>query len=247
MKSIIIIAILFLFPFCTWSGTFLETFDHGDLEGWQELSAHDALPGSWEIIDGELQAIIPGASRYLITGDETWKDYSIQVDVMPLEKPGPGNISILARVKGNWAVDCGITDLIFNDPESKVVCSSLDVHANEGTVLHIEPYPALRSNKWSRLKLSVNGDHFSFWINEKKIVETGGEFVLIQDGREFQLKTMDLSRHPVDTGGAGFGLAYHTARFDNITIIGDSIPDKGRLPVSPQANLSTMWSSLKQF
>ena len=28
----------------------METFDNGDIEDWQELNAHDAALGSWEVI-----------------------------------------------------------------------------------------------------------------------------------------------------------------------------------------------------
>ena len=248
MKSIIVVAVLLLLSsFSVGAGTFIETFDGGDIEDWQELNRHDAVLGSWEIVDGELQGINPGASGFLITGDETWQDYSIEVDVKPLEKRGPGFIGIASRVKGTWALSCRITDLLLNDPESKVVCSSTDLHKNAGKVLYLGPHPFLRLNKWSTLKLSVNGDHFIFSINGKKIVEPGKEFILIQDGQEFRIKTWDLSRHPTDTGGAGFGLSNYTARFDNITITGDSIPNRDGLSVNPTGKLATTWGSLKRF
>ena len=248
MKSIIVVVVLSLLAsFSVGAGTFIETFDDGDLEGWQELNVHDVVPASWEIIDGELQGINPEAAGFLITGDETWQDYSIEVDVKPLEKRGPGFIGIAARVKGTWAVWCEITDLLLHDPESKVACSSRDLHKNTGQLLYLGPHPFLRLNKWSTLKLSVNGDRFIFSINGKKIVESGKEFILIHDGREFRLKTWDLSRHPTDAGGAGFGLAYYTARFDNVTITGDSIPNRGGLSVKPTGKLATTWGSLRRF
>jgi hypothetical protein len=46
MKPIIIVVILFLCPFPGWTGTFLETFDDGELEGWTELVQLNNLPGS---------------------------------------------------------------------------------------------------------------------------------------------------------------------------------------------------------
>ena len=248
MKFTHIIVLLFFLPFSAWSGTFLETFDDGDLEGWQELNVHDAVPGSWEILDGELEAINPGGSaRFLTTGGETWQGYSIQVDVKPLKKLGPGQIAIAARIKGTWVFWCRITDLLLNDPESKVVCGSSDVHTGIGKLFYIAPYPLLRMNKWSTLKLSVNGDRFIFSINGKEIVEPGKEFILIQDGQEFKIKTWDLSRYPTDTGGAGFGLSNYTARFDNVTITGDSIPNRGGLSVKPTGKLATTWGNLKRF
>ena len=47
--------------------------------------------------------------------------------------------------------------------------------------------------------------------------------------------------HDFQTGGVGFGLANYTARFDNITVTGNSIPnrvpDAGGFAVAPTENL----------
>ena len=49
------------------------------------------------------------------------------------------------------------------------------------------------------------------------------------------------------TGGAGLGLTNYTVRFDNITITGENIPDKGGLSVEPSAKLAATWANLKRF
>ncbi len=73
---------IFFLVCSTWAGTFMETFEGRNLEDWLELNVHDAAPGTWEILEGELQGINQGgAARLLITGNETWHDYSIQVYV----------------------------------------------------------------------------------------------------------------------------------------------------------------------
>ena len=227
------------------AGTFIETFDDG-LADWQELNERDAVPGAWEIIDAELEMTNPGgAARFFTTGDETWQDYSIEVNVKPLEKRGPGNIGILARVKGSRAVWCLVSDLFLNDPESKVMCISRDFDEKTGEALYIKPHRLLRLDRWSQLKLSVSEDHFIFSINGKKITETGDPFILLHGGEELMIKTRNIASHP--TGSTGFGLANYTARFDNITITGEGIPDKGGLSVLPSAKLATTWASLKRF
>ena len=226
------------------AGTFVETFDDKNLNDWQELNAHDAALGSWEVVDGELEMTNPGGgARLFTTGDETWQDYSIEVNVKPLEKRGPGNIAIVARVEGSRAVWCSISDLFLNDPESKVMCHSRDFAGRTGILLFMKPHRLLKLNKWSKLKLTVSGDHFILSINEKKIAETGDPFIFRHNGEELMVKTEDIASHP--TGGAGFGLANYTACFDNIIITGDGIPNKGRLSVTPEDKLATMWGGLK--
>ena len=233
--------------FCTsfaFAGTFLETFNDKNLNDWQELNAHDAALGSWKVVEGELEMTnLGGGARLLTTGDETWQDYSIEVNVKPLEKRGPGNISIVARVEGSRAVWCHVTDLLLNDPESKVMCHSRDFAGNTGILLYMRPHRLLKLNRWSKLKLTVSGDHFIFAINEKKIAETGDPFAFIHDGEELMVKAENIASHL--TGGAGFGLANYTARFDNITITGEGIPDRGGLSVTPRAKLATTWGALK--
>ena len=246
MKALNIGLGIFFLTCSAWAGTFMETFDNEALEDWRELNVHDAFPGTWEILDGELQGTTHGgAARFLTTSDETWQNYSIQVDVKPLKKHGPGKIGIAARVKGTWVFWCRITDLHLNAPKSDVVCGSRDVDTPTGILFHIAPHRLLKLNKWSTLKLSVNEDHFIFSINEKKIVETGDPFVFQHEGQEIKPKTLDLSHHPPETGGAGFGFSNHTILFDNIIITGDTIPNRGGLSVTPRARLTTTWGALK--
>ena len=91
MKFIGIVVVLFLLPFSALSGTFLETFNNGDMEGWQELVQLNNALGFWEIVNDELEAVSRELFiRLLTTGDETWENYTIEFDVKPLKKHGIG-------------------------------------------------------------------------------------------------------------------------------------------------------------
>lgn len=242
MKSLLVGSVIFLCTFSAWADTFLETFDAVDMEGWQELIMLDGEPGSWEVLDGELQAISRGGlTRLLVTGDETWKDYTITVDIKPLKKHGPGNIAIAARVMENWGVWCVIGNLPILEPDSRAICQCGNFHDEKSRLLKSKRSPFLKLNKWSTMKLSVSGNILTLWVNGKQILgimEIPEPIVvpgLLEEFPEFL------------TGAAGFGLTNYTARFDNITITGEGIPDKGGLSVEPRAKLATMWASLKQF
>ena len=242
MKSLLVGSVIFLCTFSAWADTFLETFDVVDMEGWQELIMLDGEPGSWEVLDGELQAISRGGlTRLLVRGDETWKDYTITVDIKPLKKHGPGNIAIAARVMENWGVWCVIGNLPILEPDSRAICQCGNFHDEKSRLLKSKHSPFLKLNKWSTMKLSVSGNILTLWVNGKQILgimEIPEPIVvpgLLEEFPEFL------------TGAAGFGLTNYTARFDNITITGEGIPDKGGLSVEPRAKLATMWASLKQF
>ena len=242
MKLLLTGSVIFFCSFSAWAGTFLETFDEANMNEWQELIMLDAEPGSWEVLDGELQAISRGGlTRLLITGDKTWKDYTITVDIKPLKKHGPGNIAIAARVMENWGVWCVIGNLPILEPDSRAICQYGNFHDDNSRLLKSKLIPFLKLNKWSTMKLSIAGNTLTLWVNGKQILgfmEIPEPIVvpgLIEELPEFL------------TGGAGFGLTNYTARFDNVTITGEGIPDKGGLSVVPRAKLAITWASLKRF
>ena len=113
------------------------------------------------------------------------------------------------------------------------------MHEERALLLGSELHPLLRVKKWAQLKLSVQGAHFTFSINGKQ--ELDGELPELENAPELAAFP-DFFR-----GGCGVGLSNHTARFDNVTITGEGIPDKGGLPVTPRANVATTWGSLKRF
>ena len=252
MKSVTIVVVLSLLTFSVLAGTFLETFDDGDLEGWQELVAQlNEAAGSWNVINNELHAVSHEGFPHLLTmGDDTWEDYTLEFDVKPLIKHGRGAIAIAARVKGGLLFYCSFADLVIfgnDDPllGSFLNCMKGDFHNAEFTMLYFESHPLLRVNRWSHLKLSVKGKHFIFLLNGKKIAETGDDFALMHNGQKIKTKAGFLTGFL--TGGVGFGLANYTARFDNISVTGDTVPDNGWFAVTPQGKLATTWGDLKRF
>lgn len=233
MKPVIIGWILVLFPFTTWGGTFLETFDEGNLENWQELSVFDVEldPASWEILDGELEATMKGRVDaglpfLLTTGDETWQDYEIKFDVKPLEEYGPALIVVASRITKNWGVVCTI-GVLSPEHGSNAHCFGGKLPGKLFDDFGIKKNSSLKLKEWSTLKLRVNKANLTFWINGRK--------------------TLESPALPRFAGGVGFGLANYKARFDNIIITGNGIPDKGELSVTPRAKLATTWGQLKRF
>ncbi len=246
MKFTGIMILLLLLPFSAVAGTFLETFDDRELQGWQELTQLNNPSGSWEIIDDELHAVSRETFlRLLTTGDNTWENYTIKFDVKPLKKHGISDISIAARVKGTWLIYCSIADpVVLLDGEpllgSRVSCAYGNLHDVIFLTLHTEPHPLLKLNKWAHLKLSVDGNMVAFSVNEKQVMGPTKIPNLIG--------VPDVGHFPeFRTGGVGFGIANYTARFDNIIVTGDSVPNSGGFAVTPQERVTTTWAQLKQF
>lgn len=266
MKLTVIGIAILLFTLPAWAGTFLEDFDKRNLEGWEELLMNDALPGSWKIVNEELHAVSPdGWTRLLTVGDETWHDYTIEFDVKPLKKPGPGNIAIAARISGDWAVWCTIGDHPIPNNISLVLCAAGNFR--DPTPLFFfgsKPHQLLELKQWSNLKLSVEENILNFWINGKHAlgpIQLPDRETFI--GRDAVRKKHIEEHHPEEnlrfrpmrldgfrdflSGAVGLGLSNQTARFDNVVITGNSIPDSSGLSVTPKAKLATVWGSLKRF
>lgn len=245
MKFLIIVTTLFLFSLSVSAGTFLETFDGKELDGWQQIWS-DKAPTVWDIVDGELHADSREAYTHLLTtGDNTWENYTMELDVKPLKKHGIGGIAIAARVDGTWLVSCRIFDPVIirgDDPpfqEERISCSATSLNRPALATLIVEPHPLLKLNRWHHLKLSAEGDIFTFWIDDEQIMaptklQVFRQIDVFADFPDFQ------------TGGVGFGLWNYTAVFDNITVTGDSIPNSGDFPVTPKAKLATTWGNLKR-
>ena len=248
MKSVMIVATLFFLTCSVWAGTFLDTFEDGNLDGWREVVPWDREPGSWEVVDGGLHgAVHDGYPRLFTTGDDTWKDYTVEFDVRPLKKHGRPTIAIAARIQEKWLVECSLMEPVVvlpggaNAPEKGwVFCSAGNLHRAKADLLFFHPHPLLKLFRWAHFKLSVEGDIFTFWINGELVMEPTKLRIIrnregFADFPEFQ------------TGGVGIGLSNYTARFDNITVTGDSIPDSGAFAVTSQGKLATTWGHLKRF
>lgn len=230
MKTLLVGLGIFLFTSSVWAGRFVETFSDGDMEGWHELLLPQMEPGSWKIIDGELHGISPeGFTRLLTIGNKTWRDYVVEFDVKPLEKHGLGNIAIAARVKDTQAIMGVIGDLPLPVPVPLASCFVADFDQKTFHLLDSQASALLELGEWSTLKLRVDGNSFTFYLNGQQVLET----------------TDPAERLRV--GGVGLGLSSYTARFDNIVITGEGVPNKGRLPIEPQSKLALTWGALKRF
>ena len=248
IKSLIIVTVLFLFSLSVFAGTFLDTFEDGNLDGWRELVPWDREPASWEIIAGGLHGSVDdGYPRLFTIGDDTWKDYTVEFDVRPLKKHGRPTISIAARIQEKWLVECSLMEPVVvlpggaNAPEKGwVFCSAGNLHREKSGLLFFNPYPLIKLFRWSHFKLSVEGNIFTFWIN--------GELVMKPTELRIFRNIEGFADFPeFQTGGVGIGLSNYTARFDNVTVTGDSIPDSGAFAVTPQGKLATTWGHLKRF
>ena len=270
--AILIIACFFLFQTLPVSaGTFLETFDNFNLKDWEEVKERNAPAGEWRVANGVLQAESKDdAIRMLIIKDAAWHDYEVEIDVMPLAKHGRGHIVLAARVNQTHAIVFAIGNIFWNAPAP--IVSGFIVNLNTGIrvglpliLMKIEdlfngrpqgeivdellrvgvftnictavlPHPFLKKGEWTQLKLRVVQKGFTLWVN--------GELALLLT---CLFDNFAFLEEDLNVGSVGFGLAGYTARFDNLKIIGEEVPNHGGLAVQPQSKLAVTWAQLKKY
>ncbi len=147
MKSIVVVAMLFLLTFSACGTTFLQTFDDRNLKNLQELNQHN-VSGFWKTINGELKAISRGEVTHLLTTrDETCQNYNTEIDVKPLKKHGLGNIAIAVQIQGAWLVYCTIDDLPFRGEAASAAELAGNFYDHSSVIFHFETSLFLRLNE----------------------------------------------------------------------------------------------------
>ena len=253
------------------AGTFLETFDNFNLQDWDEVTERNFPVGKWRVVKGVLQAESKDdAIQMLVIKDAAWHDYEVEIDVMPLAKHGRGHIVLAARVNQTYAIvfatgnifwnapapiasgfilnlNTGtrlglplilmkIEDLFNGRPQGEIVDELLRVGVATNICTTVSPHPFLERGKWTQLKLRVVDKIFTFSVN--------GEVVLYLT---CLFDNFAFLEEDLNVGSVGFGLAGYTARFDNLKITGEEVPNHGGLAVQPQSKLAVTWGQLKKY
>ena len=123
----------------------------------------------------------------------------------------------------------------FNGPAREDIQEEI---LKEGAIMNcttVLPHSFLKTREWSHLKLRVDQERFTLSVNGENVLS----FTCLLDNFDFLEENLNL-------GSVGFGLAGYTARFDNLKITGEEIPNHGDLSVQPQDKLAVTWAQLKQ-
>ena len=123
----------------------------------------------------------------------------------------------------------------FNGPARENIQEEILKEGASMNCTTVLPHAFLKTREWSHLKLRVDQERFILSVNGENVLS----FTCLFD--DFAFLEEDLN-----VGSVGFGLAGYTARFDNLKIIGEEVPNHGGLAVQPQSKLAVTWGQLKQ-
>lgn len=123
----------------------------------------------------------------------------------------------------------------FNGPAREEIQEEILKEGASMNCTTVLPHAFLKTREWSHLKLRVDQEHFILSVNGENVLS----FTCLFDN--FAFLEEDLT-----VGSVGFGLAGYTARFDNLKITGEEVPNHGGLSVQPQSKLAVTWGQLKK-
>ena len=219
----IILGILVLSTVSVFAGTWRDDFEDKKISEW-EIYNLDKQVEKWWINNGEAVGEIfsPGFLSFWLTGDIKWEYYSVSCQAMVEEdREEPPSIGLTLHDRGDEnSRYVFIIDYVHN--MARIIKDVI----GGGSVAH--PFVA-EKGVWYDLTATVKEDGtLEFRINDTVFDAT--------------------DRLPLSGGQAGLVVGDAKARFDNVAVTGDNIPDGGPgkpFDVAPRSKLATTWGKLK--
>ena len=228
LTPIIAIIILVCFSIGAWhpsfAGTWRDDFEDKDTREW-EIFNIDRKVEKWWVSDGEAvgEIFLPGFMSLWLTGELTWKHYSLSCRAKLVEdKDEPPTIGLTLHDRGE---------------EDSRYLFFIDY------IFGIVRIVKAAQDDWNVITYEFNAEVDTWYQLTATIYEEGIlEFKI--DDEIFIALDDDLLKG----GQAGLVVADARAHFDNVEITGTNIPNGGPgkpRPVKPQAKLATTWGHLK--
>lgn len=227
IKKLFILTCLVFFYSHYAYGAFVENFDDGKADKWQEVS------GEWSVEKGEyVQAEETGkgggearnrASGYAV-GNKDWKDYTFSVKIRPIS---PNNYAgVMFRVS---ALDPGTDGNTFNN-KSTYYYWLIGIGGNYSKIwqapalraLEETPGDTLKPNTWNEVKVEMKGQNAKLYLNGK-----------LQKDFDFPESVR------IEHGGIALATYNASASFDDVRVEGVG------LSVSKLNKMTGLWGYIK--
>lgn len=207
------------------AGTWRDDFEDNDTREWKIFNL-DRQVEKWWIDDGEAvgEIFLPGFMSLWITGELTWKNYSLSCRAKLVEdKNEPPSIGLTLHDRGEEDTRyLFFIDYVF------------------GTVRLVK---ALRDN-WFPVIYPFDAE-IDTWYELTATIHEDGTLEFKVDDEVFTAVDDD----PLKGGQVGLVVADGKAHFDDVEVTGANVknggPGKAR-PVEPQTKLATTWGNLKK-
>ena len=204
------------------AGTWVDAFEDDNTHGWEIINNNSA---KWRIDDGEAvcETFAPNTPSILATGEVDWRNYSFSCKAkLDKTKGEPATFGIILH--DQWEEFSFYAFRIFYPWE----------------IVHITKYKPVGASTLGEFDFPAKLD---IWYTLTASIDSRGKLKFKIDDVVFTAVDAD----PIKNGKTGFMVGNAQARFDNVEITGNTIPNggPGTLPVEPRGKLATTWGELK--
>ena len=260
MKYTMVVLTLWLLALKVWGGKITDDFEDGDFNGWRPAQFSGNERAEWVVKNGELIFTAQNFCRVgsaLGIGDKTWTDYEFSVE-FSFRKTFP------VCSAGGWLPAIGI-GIHSNVVETGTLRLEKNQWVWTGVINH---QTNLGNDGWDRKQCEVwlppvyaiapNEGEFTTkprrWYTLRLIANIVGNLTVYRASIDekvlcdFDIETPLKAGKRLNTGGVFLYVRNAEVHFDNVVILGESIPniDMNGLSVSPGGRLTTMWGEIKQ-
>ena len=207
----------------SFAGTWRDDFGDNDTKEWTIYNLNRQVE-KWWIDKGEAvgQIFEEGFMSLWLTGSLDWKNYSLSCKAkLEREKNDSASVGLTLYDRG----DEDVRYLFFIN----FTVGTVSIIKATPDQWFIRNFPFVADiDTWYHLKASVNADMLEFQIEDQVFV-----------GRDLE---------PIKSGQAGLVVSNAEARFDDVEITGDNIPNggPGRIrAVDVKGKLTTTWGQIK--
>lgn len=233
---------LIIFPLKTFAGTLKDNFDDGNLNGWKmakfDWSSFTEIKGAsnWQVKNGT--AISGENNVMMINGlfiDDkiygTWKDYTAEVSVKLSKTLNDcsehAGVYLSVRVQPRFPMSYNLTMRRWGQ-EGEVACGYICLEKADKAIDPKSPIKT-ETNKWYRLKVSVEGDLIRCYLDDKEIIAYKGDNLYAN-------------------GNPGFAVNGLEAYFDDFVVTGPDVPDVNLgLSVNRRTKQAVLWGEIKRI
>ncbi|MFC1712530.1 family 16 glycoside hydrolase [Candidatus Poribacteria bacterium] len=191
--------------------TWVEDFDLENVDEWNEVV------GEWNTEEGGYAETAGTDYAKTMFGDETWTNYTIEVDVTLVENVSTNAVGILARADENG--DNGYRFWIRTDSQN----AQFSKWENNAYAHLEQPALPVEVGETYRLKMVMDGDLLQCFVNDELVVDLKNDFR--------------------DSGRVGLICYRSYPRYDNLVITGENIPTN--LAVQSTGKLTVTWGTIK--
>ena len=210
--------------FPSFAGTWRDDFENNNTQEW-DIFNHVPQVEKWWINNGEAVGEIfhENSSSLWLTGELNWRFYSVSCRAMlEVDRNEPPYIGLILHNRG--------------EEESRYLFAIYYVSGVATIIRRVQDEIGFANGRFAAKK--------GVWYDLTATVYEDGTLEFKID--DFVLRAPDPN--PLKGGQAGLVVNDARARFDNVEITGDNIPNGGPgkpFDVAPKAKLTTTWANLK--